>query len=334
MKHKLLFVVLGLLSLLSGCFGKQEKPLTVYTYSSFPTALIEQIVSYFEEEHQVTVEFRSFSDTGPLINQLAQDKDQPQADVVIGLDNNYLPKAVALDVLEPYKPKAAEALKPELIFDPDFYLIPFDYGYIVFNYDRDRLERVPTSHRDLLDPYYQGKIVIENPLTSSPGQAFLLTTVSLFGEEGYLDYWRQLKPNLLTITSGWDEAYGIFTSGEVPLVLSYGASPVYHLLYEETDRYQALVLDGGAYAQIEGAGIVKNAPNQEDARLLIDYLLSPVFQRLIPETQFMYPVRADLELPASFRIAAKTDQLFNLPPEQVAANLDRWLAAWEQVINE
>ncbi|NLW57036.1 MAG: thiamine ABC transporter substrate-binding protein [Firmicutes bacterium] len=334
MKKKLFLVILGIALTLSGCLGRPEKPLTVYTYSSFPTALVEQIVSHFEQEHQLKVEFRSFSDTGPLLNQLVQEKEQPQADVVIGLDNNYLPKAVSLDVLEPYKPKAAEAIKPELVFDPDFYLTPFDYGYIVFNYDSQRLERVPTSHQDLLDPYYRGKIVVENPLTSSPGQAFLLTTIALFGEEGYLDYWRELKKNLLTITPGWDEAYGIFTSGEVPLVLSYGASPVYHLLYEETERYQALVLDGGAYAQIEGAGIVKHAPHPEGARLLIDYILSPDFQRLIPETQFMYPVRADLELPASFRIAAQADRLFNLPPEDVAANLERWLAAWEQVINE
>jgi thiamine transport system substrate-binding protein len=334
MKKRLFLVILGITLTLGGCLGRKEKPLTVYTYSSFPTALVEEIVAHFEQEHQIKVEFRAFSDTGPLLNQLVQEKAEPQADVVIGLDNNYLPKAVRLGVLEPYKPKGADAIKPELLFDPDFYLTPFDYGYIVFNYDSERLERVPTAHQDLLDPYYRGKIVVENPLTSSPGQAFLLTTVALFGEEGYLDYWRELKKNLLTITPGWDEAYGIFTSGEVPLVLSYGASPVYHLLYEETERYQALVLDGGAYAQIEGAGLVKDAPHPEAARLLIDYLIAPDFQRLIPETQFMYPVRADLELPASFRIAARADRLFNLPPEYVAANLERWLAAWEQVINE
>ncbi|WP_231133426.1 thiamine ABC transporter substrate-binding protein [Capillibacterium thermochitinicola] len=331
----LVLVLVLVFSLLwRGYFGRPERPLTVYTYASFPPVLVEQIVNHFQKEYGVKVEFRSFSDTGPLLNQLAQEKEKPQADVVIGLDNNYLPKALELGIFTPYKPQAADRIRPDLIFDPEFHMTPFDYGYVVFNYDSERLESVPASHRDLLKPEYKGKIVVENPLTSSPGQVFLLTTIALFGEEGYLDFWRALKPNLLTITPGWDEAYGIFTSGEVPLVVSYGASPVYHLIAEGTERYKALVLDGGAYAQIEGVGIVKGTPNLQNAERLVDYILSPEFQALIPENQFMYPVRSDVKLPDSFRVAAQADRLLNLPPDQVAANLERWLSAWEQVINE
>jgi thiamine transport system substrate-binding protein len=320
--------------LFTGCVGKPEKGLTVYTYSSFPPALIENIVDHFQAEHQIKVDFKSYPDTGPLLNQLVQEKKNPQADVVIGLDNNYLAKALKLDVLQPYKPKGAEKIRKDLIFDPKFRLTPFDYGFVVFNYDSELLKRVPTTHQELLDPYYKDLIVLENPLTSSPGQIFLLTTIALYGEEGYLDYWRALKKNLLTITPGWDEAYGIFTSGEVPIVLSYGTSPVYHLLYDETERYQALILDGGAYAQIEGVGITKNTNNLKNSKLLVDYILSPDFQRLIPENQFMYQVREDVELPESFRVAAQAGKLFNLPPEQVEANLDRWLSEWEQVMSE
>ncbi|HHW12170.1 MAG TPA: thiamine ABC transporter substrate-binding protein [Firmicutes bacterium] len=331
----LVLVLVLVFSLLwRGYFGRPERPLTVYTYASFPPVLVEQIVNHFQKEYGVKVEFRSFSDTGPLLNQLAQEKEKPQADVVIGLDNNYLPKALELGIFTPYKPQAADRIRPDLIFDPEFHMTPFDYGYVVFNYDSERLESVPASHQDLLKPEYKGKIVVENPLTSSPGQVFLLTTIALFGEEGYLDFWRALKPNLLTITPGWDEAYGIFTSGEVPLVVSYGASPVYHLIAEGTERYKALVLDGGAYAQIEGVGIVKGTPNLQNAERLVDYILSPEFQALIPENQFMYPVRSDVKLPDSFRVAAQADRLLNLPPDQVAANLERWLSAWEQVINE
>ena len=332
-KSRFLFVLM-IAFCLGGCFGRPERPVTVYTYSSFPPVLVENIIGHFRKEYNVNVEFKSFSDTGPLLNQLAQEKKKPQADVVIGLDNNYLPKALGMDLLEPYKPQMAEEIRPDLIFDPEFNLTPFDYGFVVFNYDSERLAQPPVSHRDLLDPSFKGQVIIENPLTSSPGQVFLLTTIALFGEDGYLEYWRALKPNLLTITPGWDEAYGIFTSGESPLVLSYGASPVYHLLYEESERYKALVLDGGAYAQIEGVGIVKDTPYQKNARRLVDYVLSTEFQALIPETQFMYPVRRDLELPASFRVAAQAERLFNLPPAEVAANLERWLSAWEQVMNE
>jgi thiamine transport system substrate-binding protein len=126
----------------------------------------------------------------------------------------------------------------------------------------------------------------------------------------------------------------MYTMGEAPIVLSYGASPVFHLLYENTEQYKALVLDNSAYAQIEGVGIVKGAKNPDGAKKLLDYLLSTEFQALIPENQFMMPVRTDVGLPESFRVAAQADRLLNLSPEQVEANLERWLAAWEEMINE
>lgn len=335
LKATVLFLITLLLILLFqfGTINGASKKLTVYTYSSFPIDLIETIKNHFLKSHQTKVEFRSFSDTGPLFNQLLQEKKSPQADLVIGLDNNYFTKVLKEDLFQAYQPKAAAKIRPELVFDPRYRMIPFDYGYIVFNYDRERLSRIPKTHRDLLDPYYKGRIIIENPLTSSPGQVFLLTTIALYGEEGYLDYWRLLKNNLLTITPGWDEAYGMYTAGEAPLVLSYGTSPVYHLLYDKTERYQALVLDDAAYAQIEGMGIVKGSTNLSGAHQLVEYLLSSEFQSLIPESQFMYPVTTDAKLPASFRVAAQAKRILNLPTDQVAANLDRWLAEWEKAIN-
>ena len=189
-------------------------------------------------------------------------------------------------------------------------------------------------HKDLLNPYYKGKIIIENPQTSSPGQVFLLTTIALYGEKGYLNYWRALKRNILTIAPGWDEAYGIYTNGEAPIVLSYGTSPVYHLLHDHTERYQPLVLDNAAYAQIEAMGIVKGTRNIKLAEALEEYVLDPEFQKLIPENQYMYPARWDIKLPDSFQIAAHVKKLLNLPSERVAKNLDRWLNQWEKVINE
>ena len=309
-----------------------SRTLTVYTYSSFPLPLITAIQQEFQTVHHVNVQFKSFSDSGPLFNQLLREKTKPQADLVIGLDSIYFTRIAKENLFDSYRPQAFQKITPELIFDSKFRMVPFDYGYIVFNYDQSKLDRVPTKFSDLLDPYYKGKIVIENPLTSSPGQVFLLTTIALFGEDGYLDYWKRLRPNLLAITPGWDEAYGMYTSGEVPIVLSYGASPVYHLLYDHTERYKALVLDDAAYAQIEAMGIIRGSRNRQAARMLIDYILSPEFQKLIPENQYMYPVRTDLALPASFRVAAKVKRILNLPQEKVAASLDKWLNELEKAI--
>jgi thiamine transport system substrate-binding protein len=329
-----LLIPVGLLIALAGVCVSAPQALTVYTYSSFPVPLIEKIKSHFAEKYHLTVNFRSFSDTGPLFNQLLQEKSSPQADLVIGLDNNYAAKAGKFNLFSPYRPKAVNHIKKELIFDRHFRLIPYDYGFIVFNFNREALKQVPRTHKDLLDPAYKGKIIIENPLTSSPGQVFLLTTIALYGEKGYLEYWKSLRKNILALTPGWDEAYGMYTNGEAPIVLSYGTSPVYHLISEKTEKYQALVLDGAAYAQIEGMGIVKGSKHTREAKLLVDYILDPDFQAALPEQQFMYPIRSDVPLPASFRIAAKADRVLNLPQAKVEANLQRWLDQWEKAINQ
>lgn len=328
------FILVAVILVVGGCKKETPKNLTVYTYSSFSVKLIDNIKNHFKTKYNLTVDFKSFSDTGPLFNQLLQEKNNPVADVVIGLDSSYFAKALKEDLFQPYQPANLSLVNKDLIFDPEYRLIPFDYGYVLFNYDSQKLDSLPKTHRDLLQPQFKKKIIISNPLTSSPGQVFLLTTIALYGEDGYLDYWRQLKANLLTIAPGWDEAYGMYTNGEAPIVLSYGTSPAYHLLYENTERYQALILDDAAYAQIEGAGIIKNTANLTNAKLLMDYLLSAEFQALIPENQFMYPVRSDVTLPESFRIAAKVDKILNLPLDKVTANLERWLQEWEQVINE
>lgn len=336
MKRSLRWVTLIILCLmLTGCAipGKAQT-LTVYTYASFPVPLIEDMKTHFSNEHNATVVFKTFGDTGPLFNRLMQEKKRPKADVVIGLDNNYLFRAKEAGLFQAYRPKALERIIPRFVFDEDFHLLPYDYGYIVFNYDNEAAPEVPGSHQDLLKPIYKGHIVVQSPQTSSPGQAFLLSTIALYGEEGYLDYWRKLKQNGLFVAPGWDEAYGMFTQGERSIVLSYGASPVYHLLYEKTERYRAVALDGAAYAQIEGVGIVRGTKERVLAQALVEYMLTKEFQEKLPENQFMMPVVKDAELPESFRVAAKAERLLNLPAEEVEKNLPRWLEDWERTMNE
>ena len=298
-----------------------------------PTALVDRAREDFQKKHGIELVFESFNDTGRFFP-IDPGKEKPVADVVIGLDSVYFLRAAREDLFRAYRPKAVDHIPADLVFDPEFRLTPFDFGYVLLNYDSEKLAQAPASHKDLLDPAYQGKIILTNPLTSSPGQIFLLTTVALFGEDGYIDYWRALRKNVLAIAASWDEAYGMYTAGEAPIVLSYGTSPAYHILYEQTERYQALVLDGAAYAQIEGVGILKGSKNPKTAELLIEYLLSPEFQALVPENQFMYPARADVELPPAFRLATPVEKLLNLPLETVEANLDKWLAGWEEAIEK
>ena len=322
-----------LTSFSSGSFAQDQEELTIYAYDSFISwGLAEATMHKFEEANNCKITLMAVGDAGQVLNRVILEKDYPQADIIVGIDNNYLAKALKYDILEPYKSKNSSMVPEDLILDPSFHLTAFEYGFIAFVYDSEALQEPPKSLAELTDPQWKEKIILEDPRTSSPGVAFLLWTIAVFGEDNYLDYWERLKPSILTVTKGWDTAYGMFTSGEAPIVLSYATSPAYHVEVEKNTRYLAAPMEEGFYRQIEGMGIVKGAKHRELAEKFIDFMLTPEFQREIPLTQWVFPVNPEVELPESFNYAAKTDRFLVLDPELIEQNYDKWLKAWTELM--
>lgn len=305
--------------------------LSVYTYDAFGEALQKAIEERFRGSG-VQVRFSRFEDTGGLYNRLYLERERPRADVAIGLDNTYLARAFGDALFQPYEPRGLELVDRTLLVDPQYRLVPFDWGGVTLNYDSKSLRDPPTTWAGLLDPSLRRRIILMSPATSSPGRSFLLFTIAVFGEEGYLDFWRKLAPNILTVAPGWSEGYGLYTQGEAPIVLSYDTSPAYHRQFEGETRYENLILDDSAYVQVEVAGILSKAANVADARLLMDYLVSPELQALIPLSQLMYPVHPAVELPEAFRAVKRAKRLVSLDETRVAERFDSWLAAWQSVM--
>lgn len=309
----------------SGCSKSSKvsperlKEVVVYTYDSFISewgpgpALIEA----FEKQSGYTLIFISVGDGGQVLSHAVLEKDNPQADVLVGLDNQLVEEARKRGILTAYKPLNADLLIPEhLRLADDWLLTPYDWSNFALIYDTQSSVREPLSLEDLTKEEYAKKIILMDPRTSTPGLGFVSWTVSVFGDT-YLDYWNRLKPNILTMAPGWDTGYGLFTSGEAPLVISYTTSPAYHVEYEDTRRYKALIFDEGHAFQIEGAGIVKNAVNEKGAKAFIDFLISKEAQDLIPLLQWMYPVNSEVVLPPSFDAAPKAGKNLSADPQKV-----------------
>lgn len=312
-----------------------QEELVVYAYDSFISwGLAEATMHKFEEANNCAITLIGTGDAGQVLNRLILEKDNPQADVIVGIDNNYLAKALQHDVLVPYMPVNIDLVPEDLMFDSTFHLTPFEYGFIAFVYDSEKIFEPPASLQALTDPRWKGKIILEDPRTSSPGMAMLLWTIAVFGEDGYLDYWEQLEPSILTVTKGWDTAYGMFTTGEAPIVLSYATSPAYHVEAEHSTRYLAAPMAEGFYRQIEGMGVVKGAKHPELAQKFIEWMLTEEFQQEIPLTQWVFPVNPNVELPESFDYAAKTDTFLAVDPERIEQRYDEWLKAWTEVMTQ
>ncbi len=311
---------------------EETEELIVYSYGSLPGSLRDSIVEYFDREYGVDVELERIGETGAVYTQLYLERNEPVADAVIGLDQSYLPRLREDRLLEPYEPSSLELVRPELLVDDEFLVVPFDYGYITVNYDGHALEDAPGSWDDLLDPRFRDSFIMLHPGTSSPGRNFLLATIAEFGEDGYLDFWREFRDNVLTVSGSWSEGYGLYTEGEAPMVVSYETSPAYHREFENTDRYNALVFDGAAYLQVEVAGIVRGARNRRNAERLVEYIVSQEFQEQIPLSQIMYPIHPGVTLPDAFQAGPDIDRSVTLDPDRVEENFETWLEQWEDVM--
>jgi thiamine transport system substrate-binding protein len=337
MQIKILSIFI-LLSFFTGIIvnSAAAKELTIYTYDSFNSEWGPGPVVFkrFEEQCVCKLKVVSPGDSGTVLNRVILEKANPQADIMLGLNNSELEKSFSYDLWEPYRSSLLEKVPVDLRVDKKYRVTPFDYSFIAFVYDSQKLEKPPKNLQDLLDPQYKRKIVIENPKTSSPGLSMLHWTIAVYGEQGYLDYWKKLQPNLLSVTDGWSAAYGMFTKGEVPLVLSYVTSPAYHLEYEKTERYQAAVFQEGHYRQIEFAGIIKGTKRFKLAREFIDFMLSENFQNVIPLTNWMFPVVQYQALPDSFRIAPQPKRSPELNPARINQQNSKWLKAWSRVMSE
>jgi thiamine transport system substrate-binding protein len=196
---------------------------------------------------------------------------------------------------------------------------------------------------DLTKPEYAGLLVAPNPATSSPGLAFLLTTISHFGEEGYLDFWAALRANDVLITDGWSEAYfehftvGSGGAGDRPLVVSYTTSPPADVVYATDGRTEPASVNlsppGGAYRQVEFVGILQSTQQPELAKALVDFLLDVQFQEDIPLQMFVYPANQEAALPELFtQYAQIPPQPAMVAPDEIEANREAWIAAWTDVM--
>jgi thiamine transport system substrate-binding protein len=234
-----------------------------------------------------------------------------------------------------------------LELDPEHRLLPVDMGFVNLNADRawfaDNGLSLPQSLADLVKPEYKGLLVVQNPATSSPGLAFLLATISHLGEDGYLEFWQALRENDVLVRNGWSEAYyedftvGSGGSGTRPLVVSYTSSPPADVVFATDGRTEPasvnLNLTGGVFRQIEFAGIVKGARQEELARSWIDFMLSPGVQADIPLQMYVYPVIPETPLPEVFvQFAAVPDQYAMLDASVIEANREQWIEAWTNTV--
>ncbi len=339
----LVTMAISLCWLLPGIASANTSEIILMTHDSFSVS--KTVVAQFEERHQVRLRFLKAGDTGAMLNQAILSKSNPMADVLFGVDNTFLSRALAADMFIPYRSPHLSDIPDELKLDPSHRLLPVDYGDVCLNYDRQWFAAKglapPTRLEDLTAPAYDGLTVVENPATSSPGLAFLLTTIGHFGPDGYLNYWKKLRDANVHVTSGWEQAYwGSFSAaskGDRPIVVSYASSPAAEVHFAKTSMEQsptaAVVQKGTAFRQIEFVGILRGTKRVDMARKLVDFMLERTFQEDIPLQMFVFPANKTAVLPAVFEKHARiAEHPVAISPQDIAAHREEWIEAWTETV--
>jgi thiamine transport system substrate-binding protein len=302
--------------------------ITLVAYDSFPKqgTPLNDALQAFTDDTDIAVNIVTAGDTGTMVSKAVLTAGNPEGDVMWGVDNTFLSAANDGEIFDG---------KPSTV----------NFGDVCVNYDiswfADQGIEPPTTLADLLLPEYRDLLVVENPSTSSPGLAFLLATIDEYGDDGWQQYWTDLRANGVEVVDSWDSAYyerfsgAGGSSGDRPLVVSYGSSPPAEVVFADppVDTAPTGVSQQTCFRQEEYAGVLRGTKHADEARQLVQFLLSEPFQRELPLTLFVYPVSDSVPLPEVFtKYAFVSGNPYTMDPDRIASNRQQWQDQWNEIV--
>ena len=231
--------------LLSACTSNADsatspgtEPTTVRLLAHDSFVVSQPLIDQFKKDTGITIEVTTGGDAGTMVAGAVLAAGAPSADVMFGIDNTLLSKAVDAQVFSPYTATDADAVIPSLRNDTAGGLVtPIDYGDVCVNIDDVWFAKhhlpVPTNIDQLTSAKYKDQLVVEDPASSSPGLAFMLATIAKYGDS-WPQYWEKLNANGVKVSGSWTDAYeSVFSAskGDRPLVVSYATSPPAEMVY-------------------------------------------------------------------------------------------------------
>jgi thiamine transport system substrate-binding protein len=355
MKHHraIALAVIAIIAVAGGCGSSDSSSdapaaITLVTYDSFPPekTTLNAALDEFTKATGIAVKIVVAGDAGTMVTKATLTAGNPEGDVMWGVDNTLMSAALDGKVFDKYEPKDWNAIATDLTaLVPGHELTPVDFGDVCVNYDigwfTTHSVGPPGSLDDLLKPEYKDLLVVQNPATSSTGLAFLLATIAHSGEGGWQEYWKALRTNGVKVVDGWTTAYqeefsgAAGSTGERPLVVSYGSSPPAEVIFADPPRTDAptAVIESTCFRQVEFTGVLRGTKHETEARKLVDFLISPTFQNELPLNLFVYPARVDATLPVEFtKFAVVPATTLTIDPADISQHREQWQDEWTTIV--
>ena len=275
---------------------------TVTVYVSTDRVFSEPVLREYEQQTGVRVnavyDTEETKSTG-LANRLIAEKPRPQADVFWSNEPVRTLVLKSREVLAPYRSPSAEGI-PAALVDPDGYWTGFSarIRVIAYNTKLVKPEEAPQSVFELADPKWRGQVAVADPRFGSTS-FHVAALYALAGDEKMDDFFRRLKANGVRVVDGNSVVRDLVARGEVKVGLT------------DTDDVNVAIEDGQPIAMVlpDAAGLgvpvmpnmlslIADAPHPEEARKLIDYLLSPDVERQLAQSEAVQiPLHAGVQGP-------------------------------------
>jgi len=262
---------------------------TVTVYVSTDRVFSEPILREYERRSGVKVhaayDTEETKSTG-LANRLLAERARPQADVFWSNEPVRTLVLKSRSVLAPYRSPSAAGI-PAALIDPDGYWTGFSarIRVIAYNTRTVRPEDAPQSIFDLADPKWKGQVAMADPRFGSTS-FHVAALYALAGDDRMDDFFRRLKANDVRIVDGNSVVRDLVARGDVKAGLT------------DTDDVNVAIKNGQPVGMVlpdrNGLGVpvmpnmvslIANAPHPEEARKLIDYLLSADVERQLAQSE-------------------------------------------------
>ena len=275
---------------------------SVTVYVSTDRVFSEPVLREYERRSGVKVnavyDSEETKSTG-LANRLIAEKNRPQADVFWSNEPVRTLVLKSRGVLAPYRSPSSEGIPPALI-DPEGYWTGFSARMRVIAYNTKLVEpdEAPRSVFDLADPKWRGQAAMADPRFGSTS-FHVAALYAIAGDEKMDEFFRRLKANGVRVVDGNSVVRDLVARGEVKVGLT------------DTDDVNVAIEDGRPVGMVlpdkDGLGVpvmpnmvslIASGPNPDEARRLIDYLLSADVERQLARSEAVQiPLHAGVEGP-------------------------------------
>ena len=356
------FVLVTTLTLVAACATSNNDPATIRLLTHKDFELPEAALREFTDSTGIEVLVFLEEDSTSMVDLLERSKENPVADVVLGVDSLERRRVTEQKLVEPYQPIAVDRLDSSLVLQDEM-LTPVSQLAACLNRSKSRYQvperlleklpnedvaslRAPTKFSDLFDPRHAKTAVIPDPLSSRLGIYFLVALERLHPEdvEGITPWPKLLDEMLrwgLEVAPTWEEAwFSRFQPSSGPentdtRSLTWGSSgmPTVSVRFvpELPDEVDVTVVDSGCVKVVNYAGVIKNTPNRRDAGRLVDSFVEPLFQYNVSDRYGSRPARTDIVRTEAWRRFGVNVTAIPIDEWRIGPLWQQWLLTWQQV---